>query len=92
MAGTIAAEMTSASAGIMTASSVFYFLLVPTILLWFVYWKLSRKHMIELSERIPGPEGLPIIGNLLDVRGTPAGKFINTFRFLIFFGKFKGTY
>lgn len=74
MAGTIAAEMT-ASSGIMAASSIFYFLLVPALALWFVYWKLSRRHMIELAKDIPGPEGLPIIGNLLDVSGTPHSKF-----------------
>lgn len=31
--------------------------------------------MIELAEKIPGPEGLPFIGNALDfMSGTPSGK------------------
>lgn len=81
MAGTIAAEVSAAS-GIMSASSVFYFLLVPAIALWFVYWKLSRRHMHELASKIPGPDGLPIIGNLLDLAGTSHSKYYNYFFFL----------
>lgn len=69
MTGTVAAEVTSAT-GVISASSVFYFLLVPALALWFVYWKLSRRHMIELADKIPGPDGLPIIGNLLDLVGS----------------------
>lgn len=70
MAGTVAAEVTSAASGIMSASSIFYFLLVPAVALWLVYWKLSRQHMNKLAENIPGPEGYPVIGNLLDLLGT----------------------
>lgn len=69
MAGTVAAEVTSAS-GVMAASSLFYFLLIPAITLWFVYWKLSRRHMLQLAETLPGPDGLPIIGNLMDLVGS----------------------
>lgn len=68
MAGTVAAEVTPSS--IMAASSLFYFLLIPALLLWFVYWKLSRRHMLELAKTLPGPEGYPIIGNLMDLVGT----------------------
>lgn len=73
MAGTVAAEVSPSS--IMAASSLFYFLLVPALILWFVYWKLSRRHMLELAKTLPGPEGLPIIGNLLDLVGTSHSKF-----------------
>lgn len=69
MAGTVAAEVTTAS-GVMAASSLFYFLLIPALTLWFVYWKLSRRHMLELAKTLPGPDGLPIIGNLLDLVGS----------------------
>lgn len=74
MAGTVAAEVTSAS-GVIAASSLFYFLLVPALTLWFVYWKLSRRHMLELAETLPGPDGLPIIGNLMDLVGSSHCKF-----------------
>ncbi len=73
MAGTVAAEVTSSS--VVAASSLFYFLLIPALTLWFVYWKLSRRHMLELAKTLPGPEGLPIIGNLLDLVGTSHCKF-----------------
>lgn len=76
MTGTVAAEVTAAS-GLMSASSVFYFLLVPALALWLVYWKLSRQHMNKLAERIPGPVGLPIIGNLMDLLGSSHSKFFN---------------
>ncbi|KAG4067345.1 hypothetical protein HA402_000336 [Bradysia odoriphaga] len=73
MAGTVAAEVTPSS--IMAASSLFYFLLIPALTLWFVYWKLSRRHMLELAKTLPGPDGLPIIGNLLDLVGTSHSVF-----------------
>lgn len=59
---------------LITATNLFYFLLVPTLALWYTYWKLSRRHMLELAEKIPGPAGLPIIGNALEFTGTSAGK------------------
>lgn len=60
--------------GLVSATSVFYFLLLPTIVLWFVYWRLSRRHLYQLAENIPGPKGYPIIGNLLDVLGPASSK------------------
>ncbi|KAJ6648810.1 Cytochrome P450 4g15 [Pseudolycoriella hygida] len=74
MAGTVTAEVTSASS-IMAASSLFYFLLVPALVLWFVYWKLSRRHMLELAKTLPGPDGLPLVGNLLDLVGSSHSVF-----------------
>lgn len=91
MAGTVAAEVTSAS-GVIAASSLFYFLLVPALTLWFVYWKLSRRHMLELAETLPGPDGLPIIGNLLDLVGSSHCKFFtNNFLSVIVSYKYSKT-
>jgi cytochrome P450 family 4 len=53
-----------------SASSVFYFLLLPAFVLMYIYWKVSRRHMLKLAEKLPGPPGLPIIGNALDLTGT----------------------
>lgn len=61
-----------ASSGVVSdATSVFYFLLAPAIVLWFVYWKLSRRHLVELGDKLPGPTPLPVIGNLMTVLGSP---------------------
>lgn len=57
--------------------NVFYFLLVPALLLWFIYWRLSRRHMLELAEKIPGPPGLPLFGNALELVGTSHSVFRN---------------
>lgn len=54
---------------LISPGSVFYFLLLPTILLWFLYWRLSRRHLYELAAKLPGPKGLPIVGHLFDVLG-----------------------
>lgn len=74
MSGPIAADVAVAS-GIVSASSVFYFLLVPALALWLAYWKLSRRHMLELAAKIPGPEGMPIIGSLTTFLGSSHGEF-----------------
>lgn len=74
MSGQVAADITTAS-GIMSASSVFYFLLVPALALWVAYWKLSRRHMIELAAKIPGPDGLPVVGSLMSFMGSSHSEF-----------------
>lgn len=45
-------------------------LLVPFLLLLYVYWKVSRGRMIKLAEQFPGPKGLPILGNALQFLGS----------------------
>lgn len=60
-----------ASSSFFSASSVFYMLLVPALVLWYTYWRMSRRHMIELAENIPGPAGLPLLGNALEFTGSP---------------------
>uniref|UniRef100_A0A182N9Y9 Uncharacterized protein n=1 Tax=Anopheles dirus TaxID=7168 RepID=A0A182N9Y9_9DIPT len=76
MSATIAqADGLNGNANIVSPINMFYFLLAPALLLWFFYWRLSRRHMLELAERIPGPKGLPLIGNALDLVGSSHSVF-----------------
>lgn len=68
-----------------SVSSIFYFLLLPAFVLMYIYWKMSRRHMLQLAEKLPGPPGWPIIGNALDLTGTSHGEF-----FLEICGSFPG--
>lgn len=72
MAGTISAENPSQSQ--VPSMKVFFSLLFPALVLWYVYWKLSRRHMYKLAEKLPGPPGLPLIGNALDLTGSSHSK------------------
>lgn len=63
-----AAESVAASST-WAATSLFYMLLVPALILWYAYWRMSRRHMYELAEKIDGPPGLPLIGNALEFTG-----------------------
>ncbi|CAK1551896.1 unnamed protein product [Leptosia nina] len=51
------------------ATNLFYVLLVPAVLLWYTYWRMSRRHLYELADKIAGPKGLPLIGNALEFTG-----------------------
>ncbi|KAF5302915.1 hypothetical protein FQA39_LY02095 [Lamprigera yunnana] len=62
------------------ASSVFYSLLLPAFLLWYVYWRISRKNLLKLAARLPGPKGFPIIGNALDLTGSSHEVFKNVYK------------
>ncbi|XP_012540588.1 cytochrome P450 4g15 [Monomorium pharaonis] len=68
-----------ASTGL-SSSTVFLFLFLPALILYYVYFKISRRHMLELAEKIPGPEGLPIIGNLFLLIGSSDTMFRNLYR------------
>lgn len=70
----IAGSVAATAATGMSASSVFLALLVPAIVLFFVYYRISRRHMLELAAKLPGPEGYPIIGNALEFMGSSDSK------------------
>lgn len=57
-----------------SATNTFYYLLIPALLLGFVYWKLQRRRFVELANKLPGPKGYPIIGNAMDFLGNSLGK------------------
>ncbi|CAH0560443.1 unnamed protein product [Brassicogethes aeneus] len=56
--------------GVAGATSVFYYFLVPTLILWYAYYKLSRRRMEVLADKIPGPKGIPLLGNALQLMGS----------------------
>lgn len=77
MAGVVSPSASEVHSDIASPFNVFISLLLPAVLLYYVYWRLSRRNMLKLAEKIPGPPGLPIIGNALDFLGTSHGKLHN---------------
>ena len=70
----VAASTAAASASGFSATTVFLSLFIPAVVLYFIYFRLSRRHLLELAEKIPGPPALPIIGNALEFLGSSDGK------------------
>lgn len=68
---TTGAEAVSATAQGLTATTLFTYLLVPALVLWVVYYRMSRRRLYELAAKLPGPEGLPLVGKGLEFIGTP---------------------
>ncbi|KAM3968140.1 cytochrome P450 4g15 [Aphomia sociella] len=60
-----------------TATNLFYMLLIPAAVLWYTYWRMSRRRLYELAEKIDGPTGWPLIGNALEFTGGSADIFKN---------------
>lgn len=52
-----------------SASFIFYSLVVSTLVLWYAYFKISRRRMYELAEKLPGPPGIPLFGNAFEFIG-----------------------
>ncbi|XP_038213205.1 cytochrome P450 4g15 [Zerene cesonia] len=70
-----AAAETVAQSSTWAATNLFYVLLVPALILWYTYWRMSRRNLYELAEKITGPKGLPLIGNALEFTGGSAEIF-----------------
>jgi cytochrome P450 family 4 len=79
MSATVTSPDAAIPTGTLTASNLFYFLLVPAAILWYAYWRISKRHMLELAAKIPGPPGLPILGNALELIGKPHRKYPNNY-------------
>ncbi|XP_076619036.1 cytochrome P450 4g15 [Colletes latitarsis] len=77
MSGTVAA---ASSASGFSATAVFLSLLIPALALYYVYFRISRRHMLELAEKLPGPAGLPMIGNALEFLGSSDTIFQNFYQ------------
>ncbi|CAH0560444.1 unnamed protein product [Brassicogethes aeneus] len=67
-------------AALATSSSSFYYLLIPALALWYVYWNVSRKRFYQLAEKIPGPKGYPLIGNALELVGKAPAIFKSVYK------------
>ncbi|XP_046747790.1 cytochrome P450 4g15 [Diprion similis] len=76
VAGTVA----TATASGLSATTIFFSLLVPAIVLYYIYFRVSRRHMIELAEKLPGPQGVPFIGNALEFLGSSDTIFRNVYQ------------
>uniref|UniRef100_A0AAT9UTD0 Cytochrome P450 4G219 n=2 Tax=Maconellicoccus hirsutus TaxID=177089 RepID=A0AAT9UTD0_MACHI len=58
-----------------SSTSTFFYLLIPAITLWYIYFRISRKRLYELMSKIDGPPGLPLVGNALEFIGDPHTTF-----------------
>lgn len=67
----VVGSIAAASATGLSATTVFLSLLIPAVVLYLIYFRISRRHMIELGEKLPGPPALPIIGNAHELLGSP---------------------
>ncbi|XP_050528841.1 cytochrome P450 4g15-like [Daktulosphaira vitifoliae] len=58
-----------------SAFNLFFYLLTPAIVLWYIYFRMSRKQLYQLASRIQGPEGLPFIGSAIEFLRDPHNIF-----------------
>lgn len=76
----VTGSVAAVSASGFSATTVFLTLLIPALVLYYIYFRVSRRHMLELAEKLPGPPGLPILGNALEFLGSSDTIFQNFFR------------
>lgn len=66
----VAGSMAATTATGLSATTVFLSLLIPAIVLYYAYFRLSRRHLLELAEKLPGPPALPLVGNAFEFFGS----------------------
>ncbi|XP_076642431.1 cytochrome P450 4g15 [Halictus rubicundus] len=66
----VVGSIAAASATGLSATTVFLSLLIPAVVLYLIYFRISRRHLVELGEKLPGPPALPILGNALEFLGS----------------------
>ncbi|KAL6443558.1 hypothetical protein ACFW04_001602 [Cataglyphis niger] len=76
----ITSAVSAAATAGLSASTVFLSLLIPALVLYYIYFRISNRHLYELGNKLPGPEGLPILGNALMLRGSADTVFRTIYR------------
>ncbi|EZA59842.1 hypothetical protein DMN91_001223 [Ooceraea biroi] len=71
----------------LSARTVFFSLLIPALVLYYIYFKISRRHMNQLAEKLPGPPGLPFVGNILLFFGSSNTIFRNIYKLSFEYGQ-----
>nr|AYN79709.1 cytochrome P450 4G68 [Bemisia tabaci] len=62
-----------------SVTNAFFYLLIPIAALWYAYFRMCRKRLYELAAEIPGPKGLPLIGNAYEFMGDSNKIFENIY-------------
>lgn len=75
----VAGSVATAAATGFSATTVFLSLLIPAVVLYLIYFRVSRRRLIELGDKLPGPPALPIVGNALEFFGSPDAIFQKIF-------------
>lgn len=51
-------------------STVLFSLIITSSILWYTYFRLSRRRLYELADKIDGPPGYPFFGNVNELIGS----------------------
>lgn len=47
------------------------------VLILLLIFRIKTRHMLQVSEKMPGPKTLPLLGNVLDLGFKPEGGYIH---------------